>query len=57
MTKTEAIAEIKQAMKDADEQKLWFDARGDRETGWRMYTYSNGLYRALEVVEQIDSLK
>ena len=57
MTKTEAIKHIRHAMKEAVDSQIYFDSKGSIELGWRMYTYHNGLYTALDIVEQIESLK
>ena len=57
MTKTEAIKQIRSKMKEAVDSRIYFDSKGRKELGWRMYTYENGLHIALDFVEQIDSLK
>ena len=44
-------------MKEAVDSQIYFDSKGSIELGWRMYTYHNGLYTALDIVEQIESLK
>ena len=56
MTKAEAIAILQQLEQNAEERKLWWDAQGEKEIGWREFTYANGLRDALEILEEIEKL-
>ena len=54
MTKKEAIAEIKQAIDEAEQRKLWADERGEKEIGWREFCFANGLRWALGSINAIE---
>ena len=57
MTKAEAIAEILKVTDEAEERKLWWDERGDKEMGWREFCFANGLRHARGILEQIEIIE
>jgi len=54
MTKEEAAKEIVKLFDEAKDTVQYFDKVGQKEMGWRMYAYTNGLLDALGFVKEID---
>ena len=54
MTKEQAIKEIFKLLDDARGSIQHCDKAGDKELGWRIYFYENGLLDALGFVKEID---
>jgi len=54
MTKEQAIKEIFKLLDEARGSIEHCDKAGNKEMGWRMYSYENGLSDALGLVQEID---